>query len=50
MYKLVSTVFMNSHIDFSEKDAAEVVKYSMDTANIVPLDPNHDRRVNMFYM
>ena len=50
IYKMVNIVLMNSHVDFSQKDPDEVVRYSMDTTNILLLDPRHDQRVNLFYM
>ena len=50
MYKTVNIVLMNSHVDFAQKDPEEVVRYSMDTTNIIVLNPRHDKKVNLFYM
>ncbi len=50
MYKMLNIVLMNSHVDFSKKDGDEVIRYSMDTTNILLLDPGHDKRINLFYM
>ena len=47
---MFNIVLLKSHIDFSKSESSDVITHSMDTMNLILLDPRKDQRVNMFYM
>ena len=39
MYKMYNILMMDSHIDFTQQDGDDVIGYSIDTTNLVRIDP-----------